>query len=89
LLNNFIFASEFLQDAKQMRMMEANGNSSKKIKETNSYEKLDRFVFVGFVLSGSVAAQTKMKRLIKRIPIFPLSISCCPTVPGSPKTSYQ
>ena len=25
LLNNFIFASEFLQDAKQMRMMEANG----------------------------------------------------------------
>lgn len=30
LLNNFIFASEFLQDAKQMRMMEAaNGNTSK------------------------------------------------------------
>jgi len=30
LLNNFIFASEFLQDAKQMRMMEAaNSNSSK------------------------------------------------------------
>jgi phospholipid/cholesterol/gamma-HCH transport system ATP-binding protein len=30
LLNNFIFASEFLQDAKQMRMMEAaNPNSSK------------------------------------------------------------
>lgn len=30
LLNNFIFASEFLQDAKQMRMMEAaNTNSSK------------------------------------------------------------
>jgi len=28
LLNNFIFASEFLQDAKQMRMMEANGNKS-------------------------------------------------------------
>ena len=27
LLNNFIFASEFLQDAKQMRMMEANGTS--------------------------------------------------------------
>lgn len=26
LLNNFIFASEFLQDAKQMRMMEDNGN---------------------------------------------------------------
>ncbi len=25
LLNNFIFASEFLQDAKEMRMMEANG----------------------------------------------------------------
>lgn len=25
LLNNFIFASEFLQDAKQMRMMDANG----------------------------------------------------------------
>lgn len=25
LLNNFIFASEFLQDAKQMRMMESNG----------------------------------------------------------------
>lgn len=25
LLNNFIFASDFLQDAKQMRMMEANG----------------------------------------------------------------
>lgn len=25
LLNNFIFASEFLQDAKQMRMMEVNG----------------------------------------------------------------
>ncbi|HRF26082.1 MAG TPA: hypothetical protein PKW54_01990, partial [Ferruginibacter sp.] len=24
-LNQFIFASEFLQDAKQMRMMEANG----------------------------------------------------------------
>jgi phospholipid/cholesterol/gamma-HCH transport system ATP-binding protein len=30
LLNNFIFASEFLQDAKQMRMMEANGTSSSK-----------------------------------------------------------
>lgn len=30
LLNNFIFASEFLQDAKQMRMMEAaNSNTSK------------------------------------------------------------
>lgn len=30
LLNNFIFASEFLQDAKQMRMMEAaNSNASK------------------------------------------------------------
>jgi phospholipid/cholesterol/gamma-HCH transport system ATP-binding protein len=28
LLNNFIFASEFLQDAKQMRMIEANGNPS-------------------------------------------------------------
>jgi phospholipid/cholesterol/gamma-HCH transport system ATP-binding protein len=27
LLNNFIFASDFLQDAKQMRMMEANGNT--------------------------------------------------------------
>ena len=27
LLNNFIFASEFLQDAKQMRMMEANGTN--------------------------------------------------------------
>jgi phospholipid/cholesterol/gamma-HCH transport system ATP-binding protein len=27
LLNNFIFASEFLQDAKQMRMMEANGEN--------------------------------------------------------------
>ncbi|GAC1441628.1 MAG: ABC transporter ATP-binding protein [Sediminibacterium sp.] len=27
LLNNFIFASEFLQDAKQMRMMEANGTA--------------------------------------------------------------
>jgi phospholipid/cholesterol/gamma-HCH transport system ATP-binding protein len=26
LLNNFIFASDFLQDAKQMRMMEANGH---------------------------------------------------------------
>ncbi|NCI47225.1 ABC transporter ATP-binding protein [Sediminibacterium soli] len=26
LLNNFIFASDFLQDAKQMRMMEAHGN---------------------------------------------------------------
>ncbi|OIR14279.1 methionine import ATP-binding protein MetN [mine drainage metagenome] len=26
LLNNFIFASEFLQDAKQMRMMESNNN---------------------------------------------------------------
>jgi phospholipid/cholesterol/gamma-HCH transport system ATP-binding protein len=26
LLNNFIFASEFLQDAKQLRMMEAGGN---------------------------------------------------------------
>jgi phospholipid/cholesterol/gamma-HCH transport system ATP-binding protein len=25
LLNNFIFASEFLQDAKAMRMMEAEG----------------------------------------------------------------
>jgi phospholipid/cholesterol/gamma-HCH transport system ATP-binding protein len=30
LLNNFIFASEFLQDAKQMRMMEVNGNVHKK-----------------------------------------------------------
>ena len=29
LLNNFIFASEFLQDAKQMRMMEANGMHQK------------------------------------------------------------
>ena len=29
LLNNFIFASEFLQDAKQMRMMEANGTHIK------------------------------------------------------------
>src|SRR5882757_6995806 len=29
LLNNFIFASEFLQDAKQMRMMEANGTHQK------------------------------------------------------------
>ncbi len=29
LLNNFIFASEFLQDAKQMRMMEANGHPIK------------------------------------------------------------
>ncbi len=28
LLNNFIFASEFLQDAKQMRMMEANSKSN-------------------------------------------------------------
>lgn len=28
LLNNFIFASEFLQDAKQMRMMEAKGKTS-------------------------------------------------------------
>lgn len=28
LLNNFIFASEFLQDAKQMRMMEAAGKTS-------------------------------------------------------------
>jgi phospholipid/cholesterol/gamma-HCH transport system ATP-binding protein len=28
LLNNFIFASEFLQDAKQMRMIDANGNPS-------------------------------------------------------------
>ena len=27
LLNNFIFASEFLQDAKEMRMMEANGTN--------------------------------------------------------------
>jgi len=27
LLSNFIFASEFLQDAKQMRMMEANGTA--------------------------------------------------------------
>ena len=27
LLNNFIFASDFLQDAKQMRMMEANGTN--------------------------------------------------------------
>ena len=26
LLNNFIFASDFLQDAKQMRMMEAEGS---------------------------------------------------------------
>ncbi|MFX8668530.1 hypothetical protein ABTM51_20335, partial [Acinetobacter baumannii] len=26
LLNNFIFASEFLQDAKQMRMIEADKN---------------------------------------------------------------
>jgi phospholipid/cholesterol/gamma-HCH transport system ATP-binding protein len=30
LLNNFIFASEFLQDAKQMRMMEANGSTHSK-----------------------------------------------------------
>ncbi|MCW3087363.1 MAG: methionine transporter ATP-binding protein [Sediminibacterium sp.] len=30
LLNNFIFASEFLQDAKQMRMMEANGGTPHK-----------------------------------------------------------
>jgi phospholipid/cholesterol/gamma-HCH transport system ATP-binding protein len=30
LLNNFIFASEFLQDAKQMRMIEANGAHQKK-----------------------------------------------------------
>lgn len=30
LLNNFIFASDFLQDAKQMRMMEANGTHPKK-----------------------------------------------------------
>ncbi|MEO8174188.1 MAG: ATP-binding cassette domain-containing protein, partial [Sediminibacterium sp.] len=30
LLNNFIFASEFLQDAKQMRMMESNGTHPKK-----------------------------------------------------------
>lgn len=30
LLNNFIFASEFLQDAKQMRMMEAGGDSPQK-----------------------------------------------------------
>ncbi len=29
LLNNFIFASEFLQDAKQLRMMEANQHISK------------------------------------------------------------
>lgn len=29
LLNNFIFASDFLQDAKQMRMMEANGTHQK------------------------------------------------------------
>ena len=29
LLNNFIFASDFLQDAKQMRMMEANGTHPK------------------------------------------------------------
>lgn len=29
LLNNFIFASDFLQDAKQMRMMEANGSHPK------------------------------------------------------------
>jgi phospholipid/cholesterol/gamma-HCH transport system ATP-binding protein len=29
LLNNFIFASEFLQDAKEMRMMEANQQTSK------------------------------------------------------------
>jgi phospholipid/cholesterol/gamma-HCH transport system ATP-binding protein len=29
LLNNFIFASDFLQDAKQMRMMEANGKSAR------------------------------------------------------------
>ncbi len=28
LLNDFIFASEFLQDAKQMRMLEANKNNS-------------------------------------------------------------
>jgi phospholipid/cholesterol/gamma-HCH transport system ATP-binding protein len=28
LLNNFIFASEFLQDAKQMRMIDANGKQS-------------------------------------------------------------
>lgn len=30
LLNNFIFASEFLQDAKQMRMMEANATNHPK-----------------------------------------------------------
>jgi phospholipid/cholesterol/gamma-HCH transport system ATP-binding protein len=30
LLNKFIFASEFLQDAKEMRMMEANGGHPKK-----------------------------------------------------------
>lgn len=30
LLNNFIFASEFLQDAKNMRMMEANGTHPSK-----------------------------------------------------------
>ncbi len=30
LLNNFIFASEFLQDAKNMRMMEANGTQPSK-----------------------------------------------------------
>lgn len=30
LLNNFIFASEFLQDAKQMRMMEAGGDAPQK-----------------------------------------------------------
>ena len=29
LLNNFIFASEFLQDAKQMRMMEAEADNKK------------------------------------------------------------
>jgi phospholipid/cholesterol/gamma-HCH transport system ATP-binding protein len=29
LLNNFIFASEFLQDAKQMRMMEARGEQTR------------------------------------------------------------
>ena len=35
-LNEFIFASKFLQDAKQMRMMEANGEISPRILKANN-----------------------------------------------------
>jgi phospholipid/cholesterol/gamma-HCH transport system ATP-binding protein len=49
LLNNFIFASEFLQDAKQMRMIDANG-----IKFW--YEK--NFIFVVYTAQRAVPVST-------------------------------